>query len=274
MSKPSTTTHNKPSLITHPPSHLGLRQNVPQGLQDERCQNAIIASVDRATVEVSRTIIALSATFSSQLQEASDSASSGIRAAQTSASASIGDIVSSADAAASSATASLDIANRAMANAMSAMEELRRTSSSEVAALSSSLSLMQASMGGIRATRMISSVSSEQTLTNQPPTSPLSSIQSSPNMCLAPGQIAGIVIGSILATVLLLVSLYFAIMKCKSRQTRDSYLDKEFITSGSRKFPYWRSSSSIRTGNGVKLVFSPPVSSSDPPQGSVARNPL
>lgn len=137
----STTTFPGNALITHPPSHLDLRQNNPQD-----CQNLIIASVDRATVEISRTIIALNATFSQQVQEASISASNGIKAAQDSASSSIGIVVKSADAATSSASFSLTIANRQVVSATSALADFSLSSSSDVASLSSSLSLLQASL--------------------------------------------------------------------------------------------------------------------------------
>jgi hypothetical protein len=70
------------------PIPLELRQNNPQD-----CSNLIIASVNRATVEISRTIIALNATFTQQLQQASVSASNGIKSAQGSASSTIAVVV-------------------------------------------------------------------------------------------------------------------------------------------------------------------------------------
>jgi hypothetical protein len=57
-STPRTTTAQD-ALVTSPPMSLELRQN---NLQD--CSNLITAYVNRAAVEISRTIIALNATFS------------------------------------------------------------------------------------------------------------------------------------------------------------------------------------------------------------------
>ena len=91
QSTTSTTTHPHNTFITTPPSPLELRQNNPQD-----CSNLIIASVNRATVEISRTIIALNATFSQQLQQASISASNGIKSAQVSASSTIFVVVQNA----------------------------------------------------------------------------------------------------------------------------------------------------------------------------------
>jgi len=110
-SKSSTpkTTSPRDAAITNPPSALELRQNNPQD-----CSNLIIASVDRATVEISRTIIALNATFSQQLQQASISASNGIKSAQVSATSTIFVVIASASSATSSAFSSLTIANKAV----------------------------------------------------------------------------------------------------------------------------------------------------------------
>ncbi|OWP05039.1 hypothetical protein B2J93_609 [Marssonina coronariae] len=178
----STTSNPRNALITDPPA-LGLRQADPQlaGVQD--CQNLINAYVDRATVEISRTIVRLNATFSQQLQEASISASNGVRAAQNSASQSIEIVVKSADVATSSASADVTFANRAVASANSALisaqssasdalssarvsilagissldsaslalTSARLASSSDVAILSSSLTLLQASVDSIQA---------------------------------------------------------------------------------------------------------------------------
>lgn len=137
----SNTIVSEHALITTPPTQLELRQNNPQD-----CQNLIIASVDRATVEISRTIIALNATFSQQLQQASISASNGIKAAQDSAASSIGVVVQSADIATSSASFMVTVANRAVVSATSALADASLSSSSDVASLSSSLGLLQASL--------------------------------------------------------------------------------------------------------------------------------
>ncbi|KAH8888084.1 hypothetical protein GQ53DRAFT_767980 [Thozetella sp. PMI_491] len=122
-------------------SFLELRQNSPQD-----CQNLIIASVDRATVEISRTIIRLNATFSQQLQQASISASNGIKSAQDSASSSIGVISSSASVATSSAFSSVTVARLALSTANFAFTSVSSASISDVAKLSSSLSLLQANL--------------------------------------------------------------------------------------------------------------------------------
>lgn len=143
------------ALITKAPS-LELRQNNPQD-----CQNLINASVDRATVEISRTIIRLNATFSQQLQEASISASNGIKSAQDSASSSIGIVVKSADIANSSAHSSITFVNRqvtsanlaltsAQSSANDALSSANLASSSDVARLSSSLNLLRASVTSLQ----------------------------------------------------------------------------------------------------------------------------
>jgi hypothetical protein len=54
----SSTTSLQNALVTSPPAPLELRQNNPQD-----CSNLINASVDSATVEISRTTIALNTTF-------------------------------------------------------------------------------------------------------------------------------------------------------------------------------------------------------------------
>lgn len=144
------------ALITTSPAHfLGARQNNPQD-----CANLIAASVDRATVEISRTIIALNATFSQQLQQASISASNGIKAAQNSASQTIAIVVQNASIATSSAFSSVTVANRAVTSANFALSSassqilsinldltsVSSASSTEVLRLSSSLSLVQANL--------------------------------------------------------------------------------------------------------------------------------
>ncbi|KAL5319870.1 hypothetical protein ACEPPN_012928 [Leptodophora sp. 'Broadleaf-Isolate-01'] len=279
----STTTFPGNALITHPPSHLDLRQNNPQD-----CQNLIIASVDRATVEISRTIIALNATFSQQVQEASISASNGIKAAQDSASSSIGIVVKSADAATSSASFSLTIANRQVVSATSALADFSLSSSSDVASLSSSLSLLQASLTSAQASASAAiaaaqialasatgsaaaqassllasananlSPSATQTSSSQP----LPSFQSPPGTSLTPAQIAGIAIGAAVASVLLGLVIYFAILRLR-RRDRDSYLNEKYNPRSPRELPS-RSSSTLRTGNRVALKFNPPKSSDAP----------
>lgn len=105
------------ALITTPAAPVvELRQNNPQD-----CANLIAASVDRATVEISRTIIALNATFSQQLQQASISASNGIKSAENSASSSISIVSLNASSATSSASFSLNLANLAVTSVNSAL---------------------------------------------------------------------------------------------------------------------------------------------------------
>lgn len=146
------------ALITSPPTPLELRQNNPQD-----CSNLIIASVDRATVEISRTIIRLNATFSQQLQEASISATNGIKSAQGSASSTIAVVVQSASVATSSAFSiatvariavtsaniALTSANSAFTSANLAFTSVSSASSSDVSRLSASLTVLQASVSSV-----------------------------------------------------------------------------------------------------------------------------
>lgn len=162
-------THPQHALITTlsaPRPILEPRQNNPQD-----CSNLIIASVDRATVEISRTIIALNATFSQKLQQASISASNGIKAAQNSASQTISIVVQNASIATSSAFSSVTVANRAVTSANLALSSandaltsassqiqsvnldltsVSSASSSDVLRLSSSLSLAQANLFSVQ----------------------------------------------------------------------------------------------------------------------------
>jgi len=165
----SNTIISEQALITTPPTQLELRQNNPQD-----CQNLIIASVDRATVEISRTIIALNATFSQQLQQASISASNGIKAAQDSASSSIGVVVQSADIATSSASFMVTVANRAVVSATSALADASLSSSSDVASLSSSLGLLQASLVSLEVRTTIETFCFMTLTGNRPRDRPLS----------------------------------------------------------------------------------------------------
>jgi hypothetical protein len=132
----SWTTRPKYAAITSPPQILELRQNNPQD-----CSNLITASVNRATVEISRTIIALNATFSQQLQQASISASNGIKSAQSSATSTIQVVVLSASSATSSAFSSLTIANLAVTSANFALTNAQSSASTAIAAANSSLIL-------------------------------------------------------------------------------------------------------------------------------------
>lgn len=137
----ATTTHSRVASVTTPPHLLDLRQNNPQD-----CANLISASVDRATVEISRTIIALNATFSQQLQQASISASNGIKSAQNSATSMVNVISQSASVATSSAFSSVTVARLAVTSANVALTSVSSASSSEIDRLSSSLNSIQANL--------------------------------------------------------------------------------------------------------------------------------
>lgn len=147
---------------------LELRQNSPQD-----CSNLIAASVDRATVEISRTIIALNATFSQQLQQASISASNAIKSAENSASSSISIVSQNASSATSSASFSLNLANLAVTSVNSALTNANialasaqsqlldvnlvltsalSASTSDVLRLSSSLSSLEATLVSVKVT--------------------------------------------------------------------------------------------------------------------------
>lgn len=148
MSRPqsidSTRTHPRDALITTSAvGQLELRQNNPQD-----CSNLIRASVDRATVEISRTIIALNATFSQQLDQARISASNGIRSAQDSATSTINIVVQSASVATSSAFSSVRIANLAVTSAnvalTSATDALNTANLALTSALAASTSVNDA----------------------------------------------------------------------------------------------------------------------------------
>jgi hypothetical protein len=141
-------THAQDALVTDPPDLLKPRQNNPQD-----CSNLIIASVDRATVEISRTIIALNATFSQQLQQASISASNGIRSAENSASSMINVVSQSASVATSSAFSIATVARLAVTSANDALTSVSIASSSDVSRLSSSLSLIQANLDSAQVKR-------------------------------------------------------------------------------------------------------------------------
>jgi len=130
------TTDPQAAAITSPPHLLELRQNNPQD-----CSNLITASVNSATVEISRIIIALNATFSQQLQQASISASNGIKSAQNSATSTIQIVVQSASSATSSAFSSLTIANLAATSANFALTTAQSSASTAIAAANSSLTL-------------------------------------------------------------------------------------------------------------------------------------
>jgi hypothetical protein len=133
----STTFHPQYARITSPPVPLELRQNNPQD-----CSNLIIASVNRATVEISRTIIALNATFSQQLQQASISASNGIKSAQNSASSTVSVVSQNASIATSSAFSMVTVANLVATSANVALTSVQ--SSASTAMVSANMSIVAA----------------------------------------------------------------------------------------------------------------------------------
>jgi hypothetical protein len=133
----STTIRHQHARITSPPVPLELRQNNPQD-----CSNLIIASVNRATVEISRTIIALNATFSQQLQQASISASNGIKSAQDSASSTVSIVSQNASIATSSAFSRVTVANLVATSANMALASVQ--SSASTAMMSANMSIVEA----------------------------------------------------------------------------------------------------------------------------------
>jgi hypothetical protein len=130
----STAAFPQSALITTPPISLELRQNNPQD-----CSNLIIASVNRATVEISRTIIALNATFSQQLKQASISADNGIKSAQGSALSTIAVVVQSASIATSSAFSSVTVANLAVTSVNLALTSVQSSASAAIFSANSSI---------------------------------------------------------------------------------------------------------------------------------------
>lgn len=140
-SSSATSPHNE--LITSPPSiPLELRQNSPQD-----CSNLIIASVNRATVEISRTIIALNATFSQQLRQASINLTNGIKSANNSATSTIQIVVQSASIANSSAFSSVTVANRIATDANLALTSAQVSATSALSVANFSLAAATSSFG-------------------------------------------------------------------------------------------------------------------------------
>ncbi|KAH6666003.1 hypothetical protein B0J14DRAFT_568594 [Halenospora varia] len=329
----SSSTSPRNALITSPPSMpLELRQNNPQD-----CANLIAASVDRATVEISRTIIALNATFSQQLQEASISASNGIKSAQVSATSTISIVVQSASVATSSAFSSVTVANRIATSANFALTSVQSSAStamvaanssiaiissslnfanlaftsaqstisnvnlaltsvssasiSDVARLSASLNVLQASVASIQssaalaigaaqsalasatgsaaaqASSILASAGSGASATQTVSTGPIIQLppplQQSPAMSLTPLQLAAIIIGAVVVSILLSFAIFFLVTRMKKRKERDSYLDEKDVSSSPRNLPA-RLSSTFRTGNAMTIKFNPPKSSEAP----------
>ncbi|TVY83119.1 hypothetical protein LSUE1_G001575 [Lachnellula suecica] len=183
-SSPQTsTTQPQNGIITSPPIPLELRQNNPQD-----CSNLIIASVNSATVEISRTIIALNATFSQQLQQASISASNGIKSAQNSASSTVSVVSLNASIATSSAFSQVTVANRVATSANLAFTSVSSASSTDVATLTSSLSLLQATITSVSSASStdVATLSSSLSLLQ----ANLASVQSSASAAISAAQAA------------------------------------------------------------------------------------
>lgn len=170
------------AVITPRPRALELRQN-----NAADCNNLITAAVDRATVEISRTIIRLNATFSQQIFELSKSSSAGISSANSSAISTVNFVVRSASVVSSSAAANVTSAQIALtsatislSSALSALTSLSAASSSlstslgaQLANLSSaSNSLLSASSSDVL---RLSSASSSISLASSSDVSRLSS---------------------------------------------------------------------------------------------------
>ncbi|KAH8894541.1 hypothetical protein GQ53DRAFT_820914 [Thozetella sp. PMI_491] len=219
-------------LITPPPNPLALRQNSPQD-----CSNLVLASVDKATVEISRTIIALNATFSKQLQQASASASDGIKAAQDSASSMIDALNQSAS-----------VVQLQLSTASDAFASVSAASISDVARLSSSLRLMQANMDSVQGTASLAFAVAPTPAQGQS----LSVIQTG-RFTLTPGQVAAIAIGVALFSILLSAVTYILITRLRRRK-RDSYLPDSNDDESTKEITP-RQSSAFRTGNSMVMRF-------------------
>ncbi|KAF8855013.1 hypothetical protein BDZ45DRAFT_805330 [Acephala macrosclerotiorum] len=318
------------ALITTPPYvPLELRQNNPQD-----CSNLIAASVNRATVEISRTIIALNATFSQQLQQAFIDKTNAIISANNSATSTISVISSSASVVTSSAFSSLtlanlavntaqaqlssaqlsastvssnlDLANLALTSASSTITSLNSgltsvssASLSDVSTLSASLSVLQASVVSIQSSASAAIAAAKLALasatgsaaaqassilasaatatqnspsisTSTPSTSP--AILPTPTIFLTPTQIAAIVIGAVVGSILLSFVLYLIIIRMKrKKQERDSYLDEKDVARSPREMDMpSRLSSTFRTGNVMTIKFNPTKRSDTPPPSQPA----
>lgn len=148
-------------VITPYIAALGRRQNV----NDQDVSNAVAAAVNRATVEISRTIIALNATFAQQLAAASASASAGIKAANVSAVSTINFVMRNADIVTSSASANVTSAQIGLTSAQVALTSATISLSSALSEFTSasigSSSISAASISD--ASRLSSSLADLQT---------------------------------------------------------------------------------------------------------------
>lgn len=111
--------------------------------------NQVAAAVNRATVEISRTIIALNASFSHQIDSARLSASAGIGAAQSSANTTISSVMSTASSINSSAFSAVNVANLAVKTAnsqMSSMSALLAADEASLATVSSTISSLSSAL--------------------------------------------------------------------------------------------------------------------------------
>jgi hypothetical protein len=72
------------------------------------------------------------------------------------------------------------------------------------------------------------------------------------------------VIGAVVGSLLLSLSVYFLIIKMRKKKERDSYLDEKNFPINQKKLPS-RLSSASRTGNAMTIKYNPPKSSDAPP---------
>lgn len=80
---------------------------------------------------------------------------------------------------------------------------------------------------------------------------------------LAPIQLAGVVIGTMLASVFLSFAVGFVLIRARNKEKNDSFNDKG--PARDPKMPLSRNSMAFRTGNSVVIRFSPPTSVRDIP---------
>lgn len=157
---PPPTPSNSVAAAAAPGDLAGLNKaGAPPNSQD--IQNQIIAAVDRATVEISRTIIALNATFSQQIDSAQKSASAGIKSAQDQANTTITLVLSTASSISSSAFSVVGVARLAVNTANVQLSSISAALSADESSLSSaSLALAAASTSAAQALSSLSSSSS------------------------------------------------------------------------------------------------------------------
>lgn len=222
-------THPRNALITTSPvQHLGLRQNNPQD-----CSNLVSALVDRATVEISRTIIALNATFSQQLQQASISASDGIKQAQVSATSTVSIVVQSASIATSSAFSSVTVANKAVTSANIALTSVQESITSVNLALQraqSTITSATSALSGAQST--ITSVNLALTNVSSSSSSDVSRLSSS--LSLLQASVVSVQVSfHIYATNFIMLTFLKGVCLCSNCRSTISTCICDWISSGS-----------------------------------------